>query len=75
MGKNMKDQNKEHSPKHPESTFLGMPMQWQAKKIFKTIWNKEDNRLFPPKAFGIGWTLNFYVVGKKIGLIKGNKND
>jgi hypothetical protein len=34
--------------------FLGMPMQWKPRKIFATLWNKEDDRLFPPKAFGIG---------------------
>lgn len=49
--------------------FLGMPMQWNAKMIFKTVWNKEDDRLFPPKAFGIGWTINFHAVGRKVGLI------
>ncbi len=49
--------------------FLGMPMQWKPKIIFKTMWNKEDDRLFPPKAFGIGWTINFYAVGKKVGLV------
>ena len=70
----MKDQNKKQSPEQPENTFLGMPMQWDANKIFKTIWNKEDDRLFPPKAFGIGWTINLYAVGKKMGLLKGNNN-
>lgn len=49
--------------------FLGMPMQWKPKEIFKTVWNKEDERLFPPKAFGIGWTVNFYAALKKLGLI------
>lgn len=52
-----------------EKTFLGMPMNWESEKIFKTIWNKDDDRLFPPKAFGIGWTINFHAVGRKVGLI------
>lgn len=50
--------------------FFGMPMNWDHKSIFKNLWNKEDDRLFPPKSFGIGWTINFYAVGKKLGLIK-----
>ncbi|MBK9321508.1 MAG: hypothetical protein IPM97_00875 [Bdellovibrionaceae bacterium] len=58
----MKNENKQ--------TFLGMPMNWNSKMIFKTLWNNEDDRLFPPKAFGIGWTVNFHAVGRKIGLIK-----
>lgn len=53
--------------------FLGMPMNWEANKIGKTLWNKESDELFPPKAFGIGWTINFHAVFKKIGLIKEQK--
>lgn len=52
---------------------LGMPMNWDAKKIVKTMWNPESDDLFPPKAFGIGWTINFHAVFKKVGLIKPKK--
>lgn len=55
-------------------TFLGMPMNWESEKIFKTIWNKDDDRLFPPKAFGIGWTINFHAVGRKVGLLNVSRN-
>jgi hypothetical protein len=24
------------------------------------LWNRHDHRLFPPKALGAGWTINFY---------------
>jgi uncharacterized membrane protein len=24
------------------------------------MWNSEEPRLFPPKSFGAGWTINFY---------------
>ena len=47
-----------------------MPMNWNSKMIFKTLWNKDDDRLFPPKAFGVGWTVNFHAVGRKLGLIE-----
>jgi len=53
--------------------FLGMPMNWEANKILKTMWNKDSDELFPPKAFGIGWTVNFHAVLRKAGLISKNK--
>lgn len=61
---------KNKDSKNTKKTFCGMPMNWESEKIFKTIWNKEDDRLFPPKAFGIGWTINFHAVGRKVGLLK-----
>ena len=32
------------------------PANW---KLGIFYFNKEDTRLFPPKRFGIGWTINF----------------
>lgn len=61
---------KNNNPKNEQETFLGMPMNWNSKMIFKTLWNKDDDRLFPPKNFGVGWTVNLYAVGRKLGLIK-----
>ena len=54
----------------PSKTFLGMPMQWDFKNLHKDIWNQQDNRVFPPKRFGIGWGLNFHALLKKARLIK-----
>jgi hypothetical protein len=50
--------------------FLGMPMQWDYKNAFKDLWNARENRIFPPKRFGIGWSLNFHALLKKAKLIK-----
>lgn len=61
---------KNKNSKKEQETFLGMPMNWNSKMIFKTLWNKDDDRLFPPKAFGVGWTVNFHAVGRKLGLIE-----
>lgn len=63
MSEDKKDQKE-------DKTFMGMPMNWNSKMISKTLWNKDDDRLFPPKAFGVGWTINFHAVGRKFGLIK-----
>jgi len=46
-----------------QGTFLGIPYNWQFptwKEINKRVWNKADHRLFPPKAYGWGYTINLY---------------
>lgn len=46
-----------------QASFIGIPYNWQWptwKGINKRIWNKSDHRLFPPKAYGWGYTINFY---------------
>ena len=55
-----------------EGKFLGMPMRWERTKIFKNLWNKEDDRIFLPKYFGVGWDLNFHAIIKRAGLTKIN---
>lgn len=62
-----KDQKKE------QQTFLGMPMNWEkwdTEKALRTMWNPDDDTLFPPKIFGIGWTINLHAVLRKVGVIK-----
>ena len=44
-------------------------MRWEFKNALKDIWNPEENRLFPPKHFGVGWGLNFHVLAKKLKLV------
>ncbi len=51
-------------------TFLGMPMNWDRKQIFKNLWNKDDDRIILPKSFGIGWTINFHAALKSLKKIK-----
>lgn len=54
-------------------TFLGMPMRWEIKNVFRNLWNQKDDRIFPPKYFGIGWNLNFYALLSKMKLLNQNK--
>jgi hypothetical protein len=54
--------------------FLGMPMRWEPKNLFKNIWNENDDRVFPPKHFGIGWSLNLHALSREVGLIKAKKS-
>lgn len=56
--------------KMEKKTFLGMPMNLDRKGILKTLWNPETDVLFPPKSFGVGWTVNFHAMLRKVGLIK-----
>lgn len=48
----------------------GMPMRWESDKMFKNIWNEEDDRIFPPKYFGVGWDINFNALLRKAGLLR-----
>jgi hypothetical protein len=32
-------------------------------------WNPEDDRVFVPTAFGVGWTINAARVGRLLGLV------
>jgi uncharacterized membrane protein len=52
----------------PQRTFLGMPVNWDWKNWKKSMWNPDDERLFPPKRIGIGWTINFYELFKRLGI-------
>lgn len=51
------------------SEFMGMPLRWEPKNAFKNVWNKDDDRVFPPKYLGVGWDMNFHALAKKLGLV------
>jgi uncharacterized membrane protein len=53
-----------------QKTWLGMPVNWDTKNWSKGMWNAKDERLFPPKRIGVGWTINFHKLFKSIGLLK-----
>lgn len=67
---NSKSENNEK----PSKTWFGLPMRWDRKNIFKNFWNPDDDRIFPPKYYGIGWDLNVHALLKFLGLIKKKKN-
>ena len=42
--------------------FSGIPYDFRTptwKRAKQRVWNKKERRVFVPKSFGIGWTLNF----------------
>ena len=54
----------------PIQSILGLPMRWDRQNAFKNLWNKDDDQIFPPKHFGIGWSLNFHALLKSAGALK-----
>ena len=52
-------------------TFLGLPYDWRTPTVSRAkerLWNKQDRRLFTPKTFGWGFTLNLYELGRRLRL-------
>jgi len=53
--------------------FLNIPYDFRLptwKRIKERCWNSNDPQIFTPKAFGYGWTINFYQVLRKLKRIK-----
>jgi hypothetical protein len=46
-----------------DKRVLGMPYDFRKPTVARAksrMWNSEDRRIFPPKSFGAGWTINAY---------------
>ncbi len=57
------DGEREPEGKDRQGEFLGAPYDWRrptSERAKSRLWNPDDPRLFPPKSFGWGWTINFY---------------
>src|SRR3954471_10392798 len=37
----------------------------------QTLWNPESDRIFVPKAFGVGWSINFGGLLRRAGIVGG----
>jgi hypothetical protein len=56
-----------------EGTFLGIPYDWRwpTLELFKKrVWNRYDRRIFTPKVFGWGWSINLYEVLRRLGVFR-----
>lgn len=54
-------------------TFLRVPydFRWPTpRRLREKLWNPQDPRVFTPHIFGWGWALNFYTLGRRLGLIQ-----
>jgi len=48
-----------------DKTVAGVPYDLRRPTVSRAVsrlYNREDPRLFPPKSFGVGWTINFYWI-------------
>lgn len=55
-----------------DNKFLGVPYDLRLptwKRIKERCWNPKDSRIITPKVFGAGWTINWYQIIKKLGLL------
>jgi uncharacterized membrane protein len=51
-----------------------MPYDWRkptSGKVRARYWNPADRRLFPPKAFGMGWGINAYWLAHPVQYLSG----
>jgi hypothetical protein len=50
-------------------TFLGVPYDWRRpslERMRRSVWNPDDDRLFPPRSFGWGYGLNLHALGRRL---------
>ncbi|HVC82529.1 MAG TPA: hypothetical protein VNL35_18745 [Chloroflexota bacterium] len=53
--------------------FLGIPYDWRSPsmaRIKERSWNPNDRRVFTPKMLGWGYSINFYELGRRLGIIR-----
>lgn len=59
-------------------TVLGMPYDLRvptAANIQSRMWNPGDPRIFTPRLFGVGWSINFAALAVRAGLIRPDDED
>lgn len=57
----------------PQGRLLGMPYDFRGAsvdRIGSRLWNSADPRIFMPRLFGLGWTVNFGALAVKLHLIR-----
>jgi hypothetical protein len=61
------------TPDQEPKRLLGIPYDWRAPtmaRLRQRWWNPEDRRILTPKTFGWGYAINFYELGRRLGLIR-----
>ena len=59
-------------PRKPKR-FLGIPYDFRKPtwaRIKERTWNPHDHHVFTAKGFGWGYSINFYELGRRLGLIR-----
>jgi len=58
--------------KNKTGKFWGIPYDWRTithARVKERTWNPDDPRVFTPHVYGWGWTINFYQLLKKMGIV------
>ncbi|HWE63316.1 MAG TPA: DUF5808 domain-containing protein [Chloroflexota bacterium] len=53
--------------------LFGIPFDWRrptGQRIRQRAWNPQDRRVFTPKSFGWGYSINFHELARRLGLIR-----
>lgn len=59
-------------------SFAGIPYDWRrptCARICANLWDPTSDRLWKPRAFGVGWDLNFGALAVRLGLIEPDAED
>ena len=54
--------------RRPTGRFLGVPYDFRVPtpdRVRDRLWNEDDDRIFTPMVFGVGWSLNFFRLVEK----------
>lgn len=57
----------------PQGRVLGMPYEFRpmtTTSVMDRIWNPGDSRIFMPRTFGVGWTVNFGALAVRLRLLR-----
>ena len=55
--------------RQPAGTFLKVPYDFRMptlQRLRDRVWNPEDSRIFTPRFFGIGWSVNVYQLMRRV---------
>ncbi len=59
--------------KQSHGTFLRVPFEFRrptAQRVRKRWWNPDDESIFTPHVFGVGWSINVYQVRKRLEALR-----
>lgn len=58
--------------KQSHGKFLFVPFEFRVptiQRVRERLWNPDNDSLFTPHVFGVGWSLNLYQVLKRLGVV------
>ena len=64
--------------KRSHGTFMRVPFEFRVptvERVRERWWNPEDESILTQHVFEVGWSLNLYQIGKKLGLLRPDDKD